>query len=61
MKDIWEMCIDGDKVFFTRSSETKPHEAYAAVSRDKAAIYAAAIIHGYQPPRVLDRLDTLSD
>lgn len=61
MNDKWEIRIDEDKFFFTRFSEAKLHECYAPVSKDKAAVYLAAIIHGFQPPRALARLDRLSD
>ena len=42
-------------------SNEKVIESYAPVSLDKAAVFSASIIHGFQPPRSLVRLDTLSD
>jgi hypothetical protein len=39
----------------------KVDESYGFVTPDVAAIYLAAIIHGFQPPRDLRHLDTPFD
>lgn len=51
----WEIEISEDKTtfVFTRYIDGKVDEAYSPVKADKAAIYCAAVIHGYEPPRIL--------
>jgi hypothetical protein len=56
-KNTWKIDVDGNKVAFARLNNDRVIEAYAPVSLDKASIYAASIIHGYQPPRSLVCLD----
>lgn len=56
-KNTWKIDVNGNKVAFARLHNDRVIEAYAPVSLDKASIYAASIIHGYQPPRSLVRLD----
>lgn len=53
----WQLEVRGDCVRFIRwpfgVGEGVPDEVYGWVSRATAAVYAAAIIQGYQPPRDL--------
>ena len=62
-RDAWDIDISGDAVVFRRWSPDRDHveETYAPVSIAKAAIFAVAIIHGFQPPRSLVCLDTPSE
>ena len=64
-KERWELKIeerdDGKVVYFKRFNQGKPIESYAPVYIDKAVIFATSIIQGYQPPRLLRRLDKPSD
>lgn len=51
----WHIKIseDGKQFFFSRYINGIVNEQYAPVSVDKASIYCAAVIHGFQPPRNL--------
>jgi len=51
----WQIEIAGDKVTFSRFKEDKCIESYGAVDKGRAAIYAAAIVQGFAPPRGLAR------
>ena len=61
MAEQWVIEINNEKVFFSRKWNGKTEESYAPVDVGRAAVFAAAIIQGYQPPRGLVRLDKLSD
>ena len=52
-KEHWTIELSGKKVHFTRYINNKVNEAYAPVSKRKAAVCAAAIIQGFEPPRLL--------
>jgi len=52
-KGFWKMEVENGRVNFTRYSSGRPTEAYAPVNLEKAVVYAAAIIAGYDPPRNL--------
>lgn len=49
----WIIEINGDRYLFRREINGKPNETYAPVGQHLAAIYAIAIINGYEPPRQL--------
>jgi hypothetical protein len=49
----WEVVVYDDCVRFKRVDNGRTQEGYPPVSVSKAAVYAAAIIHGLQPPRDL--------
>lgn len=49
----WTMDIQRDGVQFCRTHEGRVVEAYALVDHRKAAVFVAAIINGFQPPRDL--------
>lgn len=57
----WQLEIKGERVRFIRwpfgVGEGVPDEVYGWVSRATAAVYAAAIIQGFQPPRGLRPCD----
>lgn len=47
----WEIVVCTDRVLFTRVDNGLMQESYPPVPMAKAAIYAAAIVSGLQPPR----------
>lgn len=49
----WVIEVLPDGVRFLRVHEGYVVEAYGLVDARKAAVYAAAIVSGYQPPRCL--------
>ncbi|HHR5901443.1 TPA: hypothetical protein ACS7XC_002360 [Providencia alcalifaciens] len=53
----WTIEIKNDLFFFKRAINGRIDETYAPVRRDKAAIFAAAIIQGYEPPKLLTLAD----
>ena len=55
--DTWLIQVFPTGVHFSRLHEGRTVESYARVGLDKAAIYAAAVIQGFEPPRDLRRLD----
>lgn len=63
----WEIHqCDGGGFSFTRTVDGKLDEVYLPQTTELAAVYAIAVIHGFQPPRGLIRQDipfdqTLSD
>jgi len=59
-EEKWEIDISGDSFTFKRVINGRVEESYAAVNTAKAAIYANAIIHGFQPPRDLRSFDKLT-
>lgn len=53
----WRLEMNPDGVRFTRYAYGRPDELYPTVPPWKAAIYAAAITQGFEPPRVLVHQD----
>lgn len=53
----WEMVVYGDCVSFRRIGNGRIEESYPPVPLSKAAVYAAAIVNGLQPPRDLRLCD----
>lgn len=53
MEVTWQIEILPEGFRFLRLFEGKVVEVYAIVDGRQAAVYAAAIIQGYQPPRAL--------
>lgn len=53
----WQMIVYDDCVSFKRVDNGRLQEGYPPVSVSKAAVYAAAIVHGLQPPRDLRLCD----
>ncbi|MDA5499940.1 ClpX C4-type zinc finger protein [Yersinia aleksiciae] len=53
----WIMVVFEDRVYFDRFENGAKIEGYAPVSVSKAAVYAAAIVNGLQPPRDLRGCD----
>lgn len=49
----WIIEINGDRYLFRREINGKPNETYAPVGQHLAAMYAIAIINGYEPPKQL--------
>ncbi|HBC1013107.1 TPA: hypothetical protein IGZ65_004825 [Escherichia coli] len=50
--------IEGDRFLFRRELNGERNESYRIVERDVAAVYAAAIINGFEPPRILKEKDS---
>ena len=50
---LWMLKVNDSGVELTRLHEGKPVERYRRVDHSTGAVYAAAIIHGFQPPRDL--------
>ncbi|MGO2354043.1 MAG: oligoribonuclease [Marinomonas foliarum] len=59
--ESWKMDIKGGKVFVSRWINGRLEESYRPLNRDEAAVSAAAILGGFQPPRGLTRLDKPAD
>jgi len=57
MNSTWIIDVNKNGVRFTRIHEGKAIENYGEVTLAKAAVYAAAIIQGFQPPRSLLNCD----
>ncbi|HHL2526016.1 TPA: hypothetical protein ACQ317_001900 [Yersinia enterocolitica] len=53
----WIMVVFEDRVCFSRFENGTKIESYAPVLVSKAAVYAAAIVNGLQPPRDLRGCD----
>lgn len=53
METTWQIEIRPDGFRFLRLFEGKAVEVYRVADGREAAVWAAAIIQGYQPPRVL--------
>ncbi|CNK92447.1 Uncharacterised protein [Yersinia pseudotuberculosis] len=53
----WVMVVFEDRVCFSRFENGARIEGYAPVPVSKAAVYAAAIVNGLQPPRDLRGCD----
>lgn len=60
-KENWNIEISGDRFVFTRIVKGRVDESYAPVDQAKASVFAASIIQGFQPPRVLQNSDTPID
>lgn len=57
----WKIQIRGGRYTFVRMINGVSVESYSPVKADTAALWAVSIIHGFQPPRGLVRLDTPTD
>jgi hypothetical protein len=55
----WRIQINGESFFFSRYQDGSPIESYRTVDRAEAAVWSAAIIQGFQPPRHLDRSESV--
>lgn len=57
--NCWVIEIDGRGVRLTRyvHGSSVPNESYRIVEKEEGAVYIAAVINGYQPPRSLLRQD----
>ncbi len=49
----WAMEVTPAGIGFMRICNGRPNEVYRRVTPDAAAVYAAAISQGFEPPRVL--------
>lgn len=57
----WAVDVYDDRVSFKRIHNGRTEESYPPVSISRAAVYAAAIVGGLQPPRDLRPCDTPID
>ncbi len=55
--EVWTISIKENLFTFMRKINGELQEAYRPVEQDLAAIYAAAIIQGFEPPRQLKEKD----
>lgn len=53
----WTIDIDSNRFLFRREINGIINESYPPVEPDVAALYAIAIIHGFEPPRHLREKD----
>jgi hypothetical protein len=58
ISEEWRIRIDGDRIWFQRLINGKMNESYRPASRAEAAVWASAVIQGFEPPRVLRHCDT---
>ena len=56
-QERWVIDFKGDAFFFTREINNRTEESYAPVSREKAAVFVAAIVQGFEPPRLITLAD----
>ena len=56
-QERWAIDIQSDRFFFTREINGRTEESYAPVNKEKAAMFAVAIILGIEPPRLLTQVD----
>lgn len=59
--DEWRITISGDVYLFSRCVNGYAIETYRPVGRGEAAVWAVAIIQGYEPPRHLQQSDAPLD
>lgn len=59
-KERWVIFVDNDSFLFSREVNGRIDEAYAPVNREKAAVFAAAIIQGFEPPRLLTPMSLMN-
>ncbi len=52
-KDEWRITIEDDRYTFARYASGTVIEVYRSVSQQEAAVWAVAVIQGYEPPRSL--------
>lgn len=57
----WQVVVYDNCVSFKRFDNGQIQEGYPPVPTSKAAVYAAAIVHGLQPPRDLRLCDKSID
>jgi hypothetical protein len=55
--EMWTISIKDNLFTFVRKINGELQESYRPVEQDLAAIYAAAIIQGFEPPRQLKEKD----
>jgi hypothetical protein len=60
-KDDWSIKIENNKIDLKRLKDGKVIEVYRPFSMTEAPVVMAAIIQGFEPPRVLRDLDTQTD
>lgn len=52
-QERWIIEVKNDRFSFAREINGRIEDSYAPVNKDKAAVFAAAIIQGLEPPRLL--------
>ncbi|EAW0247703.1 hypothetical protein ABVL59_002533 [Salmonella enterica] len=56
-QERWIIDIQGGLFFFTREINGQVRDSYAPVKKEKAAVFAAAITQGIEPPRLVTQAD----
>lgn len=56
-QERWVIEIHGDRFLFSREINGCTEESYGPVNGEKAAVFVAAIIQGFEPPRLLTPAD----
>ncbi|SUF50770.1 Uncharacterised protein [Salmonella enterica] len=56
-RERWIFTIENDRYLLVREVNGVAEESYAPVNRAKAAVFAAAIIQGFEPPRLVTQAD----
>ncbi|MGC6028806.1 hypothetical protein [Enterobacter kobei] len=57
VSERWTIDINNGRFIFCREVNGKPAGSYCPVGKDLAAIYAIAILNGFEPPRHLKEID----
>ncbi len=52
-QEKWVINVDNGSFLFSREVNGCIKETYAPVNREKATVFAVAIIQGFEPPRLL--------
>ncbi|ELH8364631.1 hypothetical protein Q6W85_004287 [Salmonella enterica] len=58
-KEKWVIFVDNDSFLFSREVNERTEEIYAPVNREKATMFAVAIIQGFEPPRLLTQMSLM--
>ncbi|WP_368750314.1 hypothetical protein [Klebsiella aerogenes] len=56
-EEKWTISILGDRFTFNREVNGRTEESYAPVNREKATVFVAAIVQGFEPPRLITLAD----
>ncbi|EHQ1843219.1 hypothetical protein JYZ08_004387 [Salmonella enterica subsp. enterica serovar Saintpaul] len=58
-KEKWVIFVDNDSFLFSREVNERTEEIYTPVNREKATMFAVAIIQGFEPPRLLTQMSLM--
>ncbi len=60
-RDEWRITIEDNRYTFARYASGTVIEVYRSVAQNEAAVWAVAVIQGYEPPRSLQDLEKPAD